>query len=206
MQHRELNTALACLTVTAAFLVTWSIVRSQGTTGRARSVGVEQDSILRSAQKPKAPISDGRSENITRAKFTVAEINNFMRARRNQAWAIVQQVWEPVPVAGSKIPAWMTWYEEQDIAQLYRELISKQMGTNSATTPAEVRANVAAVLKEHPFKDLQTSQAGHRSDLLQHRIRKAPARERRQNSPLRSQCLSKTRLSRFFSDGRMDRD
>jgi hypothetical protein len=77
-----------------------------------------------------------------------------MRARRDQAWAIVQQVWEPVPIAGSKIPAWMTWYEEQDIAQLYRELISKQ---NSATTPSEVRANVDAVLKEHPFKDLQTS-------------------------------------------------
>jgi hypothetical protein len=79
-----------------------------------------------------------------------------MRARRNQAWAIVQQAWEPVPVAGSKIPAWMTWYEEQDVAQLYGELIRKQ-GMRSAVTPAEVSANVAAVLKEHPFKDLQTS-------------------------------------------------
>src|SRR5947209_19403957 len=77
-----------------------------------------------------------------------------MRARRDQAWAIVQQVWEPVPVAGDKIPAWMTWYEEQDVAQLYRELLNKQ---NRAATSAEVKANVDAVLKEHPFKDLQTS-------------------------------------------------
>src|ERR1700726_4001072 len=125
MQHRNQEHALACLAVTAVFLITWSTARSQGTADRSRSVPAEQYSILRSTQKPKAPISDSRPEN-TAAKFTAAEINNSMRARRGQAWAIVQQVWEPVPIAGSKIPAWMTWYEEQDIAQVYRELISKK--------------------------------------------------------------------------------
>lgn len=156
MNHLRLYNALACLTVTAAFLITWSIVRSQESTGGASSVRLEQDTILRSAQKPKAPISDGGPENASRAKFTVAEIDNSMRARRNQAWATVQQVWQPVPVAGGKVPAWMTWYEEQDIAQLYRELVSKQ-GAGSSLTPVEVSENVAAVLKEHPFKDLQRS-------------------------------------------------
>jgi hypothetical protein len=88
--------------------------------------------------------------------FTAAEIDSSMRARRSQAWEIVQQAWEPVEVAGSKIPAWMTWYEEEDIAQLYRELVSKQ-GGRSASSPAELSANVNAVLQQHPFKDLQTS-------------------------------------------------
>jgi hypothetical protein len=157
MQHRKLYNALACLTLIAVCLITWSMGRSQGTGGAARSVTVEQESILRSAQKPKAPISDGRPEITGRNRFSVAEINNSMRARRNQAWAIVEQVWEPVSVAGSKIPAWMTWYEEQDIAQLHRELLNKQTGSNSATTPAEISASVDAVLREHSFKDLQTS-------------------------------------------------
>src|SRR6185436_3778954 len=90
-------------------------------------------------------------------KSSAAEINRSMQARRNQAWAIVEQVWAPVSVAGGKIPAWMTWYEEQDIGPLYLALLSKQTNGRGASTPAQVRANVDAVLKEHPFKDLQTS-------------------------------------------------
>lgn len=166
MQHRELcnllTGALACFALIALCLMTWSpwspssIAQSQGTTG-AGSVRVEQDSILRSAQKPKAPISDGRPETASQNRFSAAEINSSMRARRNQAWANVEQVWAPVSVAGSKIPAWMTWYEEQDIAQLYRELLSKQTSRGGASTPGQVSANVDAVLKQHPLKDLQTS-------------------------------------------------
>jgi hypothetical protein len=129
------------------------MVRSQETVGASRSARAEQGNILKSAQKPKAPITDG----ATRNRFSVAEINSSMRARRDQAWSIVEQVWEPVSVDGSKIPAWMTWYEEQDIAQLYRELLNRMMSSKNAITPAEVRAQVDAVLKAHPFKDLQTS-------------------------------------------------
>src|SRR5262249_32876154 len=47
------------------------------------------------------------------------------------------------------IPEWMTWYEEQDIAQLFRELVTRQ----GVVTPA----SVDAVLRAHSFKDLQTS-------------------------------------------------
>jgi hypothetical protein len=160
MQHREtynwLTGAIACLALIVVCLVTWSSVQSQGTAGEPGS-GVEQDSILRSRQKPKAPISDGRLETASRNRFSAAEVNSSMRARRNQAWANVEQVWAPVLVAGTKIPAWMTWYEEQDIGPLYRALLKKQTSGRGALTPAEVRANVDAVLKEHPFKDLQTS-------------------------------------------------
>jgi hypothetical protein len=157
MQHRKHYNTLACIVLTAVCMMTWSMVRSQNTVGDTRSVKVEQDSILRSAQKPKVPISEGGPESTSRNRFSVARINNSMRIRRDQAWAIVEQVWQPVSVAGSKIPAWMTWYEEQDIAQLARELLSKQTRVKERTTPADVNANVDAVLKEHPFKDLQTS-------------------------------------------------
>jgi hypothetical protein len=51
----------------------------------------------------------------------------------------------------------MTWYEEEDVGPVYKELLSKQTSRRGASMPAEVRANVAAVLNEHPFKDLQTS-------------------------------------------------
>lgn len=144
MQHRKLELVLACLTVTAVFLLAWSIGQSQGTSERLRSASVAPD-ILRSTQKPRVPITDKSS----RTNFTAAEINNSMRARRDQAWAIVQQTWEPVNVAGGKIPTWMTWYEEQDIAELYKEVLNKY----GETTPA----NVDAVLREHPYKDLQAS-------------------------------------------------
>src|SRR6185369_447430 len=90
-------------------------------------------------------------------RFSAAEINSSMRARRNQAWTIVEQVWAPVSVAGGKIPAWLTWYEEEDIGPLYTELLNKQKNGRGASTPAEARANIDAVLREHPFKDLQTS-------------------------------------------------
>src|SRR5947209_7271460 len=118
MQRHKTNKALGCLTLITVGFLTWSIVRSQRMTDHSRPASLA-NSILFAAQKPKAPISDGSPEH---AQFTAAEINDSMRARRDQAWAIVQQVWAPVTVAGSKIPAWMTWYEEQDVAQLYREL------------------------------------------------------------------------------------
>lgn len=164
MQHREhsnvLTGAIACLALIAVCLITWSpwfTVQSQGKPAGAGSVGVEQNSILKSTQKPKAPISDGRAETASQNRFSAAEINGSMRARRNQAWAIVEQVWAPVSVAGGKVPAWMTWYEEEDIGPLYKELLSKQTSGRGESTPAQVRADVDAVLREHPFKDLQTS-------------------------------------------------
>src|SRR5258706_9329015 len=145
MRHRQLKPVLY-LIVIAVVIAAW-FSQSQSTPGRSPAIERDEDSILRSAQKPRAPISD----NTIRDKFTAAEINSSMRARRNQAWAIVQQVWQPVPVAGGKIPAWMTWYEQQDIAQLYRELLNKE-GASSATPQ-----NVEALLTEHRYKDLQTS-------------------------------------------------
>ena len=167
MQEREhsnlLTLALACLVLIAVCLTAWSpwsplsIAQSQAAAPRSGSVSVEQNDVLKSTQKPKAPISDGAPETASRNRFSGAEINSSMRARRNQAWAIVEQVWAPVSVAGGKIPAWMTWYEEQDIGPLYRELLDKQARLRSPTTPAQVRANVDAVLREHTFKDLQTS-------------------------------------------------
>ena len=145
MRHHKLEYVLACLSAAVVLSITWSVTRSKN---RDAITPQAQDSILRASQKPKVPISD----NSSRSNFSAVEINNSMRARREQAWTIVQQAWAPVPVAGGKIPAWMTWYEEQDVAQLYRELLSKKDSNDPATA-----ADVDAVLKGHPFKDLQTS-------------------------------------------------
>jgi hypothetical protein len=150
MQHRAAEHLLIWLIMMAACLAAWSIAQSRGPEGSENPPRAAQGSVIHSAKKPRVPIFD----NTTPDKFSAAEIDNSMRARRNYAWSIVQQVWAPVAVAEGKIPAWMTWYEEQDVAQLFRELLAKQ---SSAATSAEVRANVDAVLREHPYKDLQTS-------------------------------------------------
>lgn len=126
----------------------WSITHSQGNARGEGSTIITQN-ILHSPQKPKVPISD----NPNRPKFSAAQITNSMRARREQAWAFVQQAWTPVTVGGSsRIPAWMTWYEEQDVADLFRELLNGQTAGRSATA-----ARVDAVLRAHPLKDLQSS-------------------------------------------------
>lgn len=144
----KLKNALVCLMIFGAFLVALVMTLSPATAERPSILTPEQNDILRSTQKPRVPISD----NPLRPRFAALEMNSSMRARREQAWATVQQAWEPVTVAGSKIPAWMTWYEEEDVAQLYRELLNKH-GANRR----DVTTNVDAVLKEHRYKDLQTS-------------------------------------------------
>src|SRR6185503_12418696 len=110
-EHSNVLTgAVACLALIAVCLMTWSpwsIAQSQGAAPGAGSVSAGQKDVLSSTQKPKAPISDGWPESASQ-KSSAAEIDRSMQARRNQAWAIVQQVWAPVSVAGGKIPAWMT--------------------------------------------------------------------------------------------------
>jgi hypothetical protein len=145
MRHRKLEYLLAGLSAMTILSIAWSVTRSKD---RAEIMPQAQDNILRSTQKPKVPISD----NSSRSNFSAVEINRSMRARRDQAWMIVQQAWAPVSVSGSKIPAWMTWYEEEDVAQLYRELLNRQNATRG-----DLDAAVDAVLNARPYKDLQGS-------------------------------------------------
>src|SRR5690242_17257097 len=98
MRHHKLEYVLACLSAAVVLSITWSVTRSKN---RDAITPLVQENILRSAQKPKVPISD----NASRSSFSTVEINDSMRARREQAWTIVQQAWAPVAVAGGKIPA-----------------------------------------------------------------------------------------------------
>jgi hypothetical protein len=165
MRNRKLSTVLVGLTVATVFLVAWSAARSQGPPVTKTGGGsLPQGAILRSAQKPKAPVTEAKVGSAGRERATAAAINHSMRARRDQAWEIVKQVWEPVQVPGGRIPTWMTWYEQQDIEQLYAEMVSKEIGTQEMTggqrrpsANTGVSASVAALLKGHPFKDLQAS-------------------------------------------------
>lgn len=104
--------------------------------------------ILNSPRKPKVPFT---SSTIA-PRYDATQINNSMRMRREQAWATVQQVWQPVTVQGTKIPAWVTWYEEEDVAELYRALLRRR-GSRNTSTPADIDA----VLTENSLKDSQTS-------------------------------------------------
>src|SRR2546423_14019493 len=62
---------------------------------------------------------------IKSVALPTVNVNNSMKARRDMAWAIVGRVWEPVKIpGGGKIPTWMTWYEQEDIQELYREMMT----------------------------------------------------------------------------------
>ena len=147
MRHRKFEVIVAVTGIVALFTLTWPIVRPQSHSDGAGNIKVAQENILQSIRKPKVPITD----TTTVSDVPTAEINRSMRARRDQAWAIVEEAWQPVTIAGSKIPEWMTWYEEQDVAELYRALLEKN--GRRQITPSDVNE----VIRQHPTKDLQTS-------------------------------------------------
>ena len=82
------------------------------------------------------------------------DINRSMKARRALAWDIVQKVWTPVGSPGAQVPAWMTWYEQEDIEPLFREMPA---GAPRPMTHAQATARVATVMARHTEKDLQQS-------------------------------------------------
>jgi hypothetical protein len=107
--------------------------------------------------------------------FTISEIeaarnpeilNQSMRARRDVAWQIIDRVWgtvpfgreldavEPWPGPSFSMPVWMTWYEQEDIAQLYEEMLRRRSRSSRAETAI---ADVTAALRSLPTKDIQAS-------------------------------------------------
>ncbi len=77
-----------------------------------------------------------------------------MRARREAAWRVVQRVWAPVQAQGGTVPAWMTWYEQEDIEQLYRDMLTRHPGSIPLV---EMPSLISTVMNARPNKDLQTS-------------------------------------------------
>jgi len=131
--------------------MTWSAVRSQRPQAPDAGPGNPQRGILQAARKPKAPVAEFPALSPAEAALMV-DVNKSMKARRDLAWKIVKRLWEPVHVQGGQIPTWMTWYEQEDIEELYKEMLSKQ---SKPSTRAEEVANASALLRQHSVKDLQ---------------------------------------------------
>ena len=77
-----------------------------------------------------------------------------MKKRRDYAWQIVKRIWTPVQVpGGGQIPIGMTWYEQEDIAELYNQMLSQP----KPLTRLENLARVSDVMKRYAVKDLRAS-------------------------------------------------
>src|SRR5262249_24411653 len=68
-------------------------------------------------------------------------------------WLVAQDVWTPVKVAGGTVPAWMTWYEEEDIEGLFRKLRRMPRLANQSvdTLVGNVMAQSAVKRLEYSF-------------------------------------------------------
>lgn len=173
---KKTRAGLAFFAVAAFFLITWSVARSQrptvptsrgsnpplGINQPARRPGVfaepdqdevevQQSTVLRSPQKPKVPVTANLVSSIP-GVVTAMDVNNSMKKRRDLAWEIVTKAWAPVHVQGGKIPSWITWYEQEDIEDLYREMLNQQTRPGSRG-----QVSVDALLQKHNVKDLQRS-------------------------------------------------
>lgn len=129
--------------------------------------------------KPKVAFDSAFSLSEIEAARHPELLNGSMKVRRDVAWQILQRLWAPFPpvrahldtVRGSdgrtsgymiledgenvqgRIPTWMTWYEQEDIAQLYDEMLSRK----ESIAKGGLLADIEAVLKVHAAKDLQVS-------------------------------------------------
>jgi len=81
-------------------------------------------------------------------------LNGSMKARRDAAWTTMKRIWKPVQVEGGVIPLWMTWYERQDLEDLFREMRRRP---STALSKAERTVRARAVLQARSTKDLQRS-------------------------------------------------
>ncbi|HYX29981.1 MAG TPA: hypothetical protein VE863_15675 [Pyrinomonadaceae bacterium] len=148
MSNARLNVAIICAIVAAVFLGMWSAVHSQRQQAPVRTATPELE-VIQSATKPTVAV-----QFTSTLSPAPANMNSSMKTRRDHAWEIVQSVWAPVQVQGGKVPTWMTWYDQEDVEQLYKELVSQQP---NRTIRVQAAANAAALLKKHSVKDLQAS-------------------------------------------------
>ena len=82
------------------------------------------------------------------------DVNRSMKARRALAWSILEKIWTPVGTPGAEVPAWMTWYEQEDLEPLFRQMLA---ASPRPATPAQIASTVTAVMSRNSTKDLQKS-------------------------------------------------
>jgi hypothetical protein len=98
----------------------------------ARAMSVQN--ALTSSVKPRILFAtrSGISE-LLQAPAQV-DLDASMPARRSFAWGVVRSVWSPVSYGGrGYMPAWITWYQQEDIARLYRDSKLNPLGHSPIT-------------------------------------------------------------------------
>jgi hypothetical protein len=138
-----------CLALTIIFVMTFAVAHSQRPQQQTNRVETQELAILQLAQKPKVPV-----DLVSDIPSPPGDLSNSMKARRDYAWEIVKLVWHPVTVQGGKVPRWMTWYEQEEIEEMYNEMLYQRP---KPKTHAEIVAAADAVMAKHSVKDLQAS-------------------------------------------------
>ena len=87
-------------------------------------------------------------------------LNTSMRARRQVGWEIVNRVLAPVPAAGGAIPLWMTWYEQEDIAELYEAMLERRGRTGKTDAVAAVNDALRRKSEKNLNRSLASSRLG----------------------------------------------
>ncbi len=149
MKTRRISTKVVCLTVTILLFTTLAVVHSQRPQQQTSSIETQQLTVFQLAQKPNVPV-----DLVSNVPKPPGDVNNSMKSRRDYAWEIVKLVWKPVTVEGGKVPSWTTWYEQEDIEEMYNEMLSQRP---KPTTHAETVAAADAVIAKHSVKKLQAS-------------------------------------------------
>ncbi|HEY3025168.1 MAG TPA: hypothetical protein VGJ55_03350 [Pyrinomonadaceae bacterium] len=157
MQNRRIIIAFVSLAVATSFLMAWSRAWSQRPT-QTPTRSSPQRGVFQTLQKPKVSIDvDYKAISAIEPKLSPEvlqnSLNKSMKKRRDFAWQIVKRVWAPVQVQGGQIPTWMTWYEQEDIEELYGKMLNQP----KPPTRAEASKAAIALLRSHAVKDLQTS-------------------------------------------------
>src|SRR5262245_5427625 len=85
---------------------------------RAQRGSVERPMpLVQRARKTRVPVTAVSLASLPDA--SALDLNRSMKARRELAWDIVQNVWTLVGPPGAQVPAWMTWYEQDDLEHLF---------------------------------------------------------------------------------------
>ena len=132
-------------------LIGWFGERSTAAQNPAPRSSVRPTPIVQKATKTKVPIAAVSMASLPTP--LALDIDRSMKARRELAWSIVQKVWTLVGRADAQVPAWMTWYEQEDLESLFRQVLADPR----PSTPAETASRVSAVMASNTEKDLQTS-------------------------------------------------
>ncbi|HEY8224995.1 MAG TPA: hypothetical protein VIG25_06950 [Pyrinomonadaceae bacterium] len=156
MVHKTRLTVLVGFTLAALCLASSNRVSSQRRPGiDPNPIGIPDSHVL-----PRLNMITAFDRSFTLTELEAARnprlLNTSMRARRDVAWQIIQRLWNPISGprdAVNGIPRWITWYEQEDIAQLYEQMLVRRRSSPTVDPPLDA----TRALQQIAQKDLRLS-------------------------------------------------